>query len=103
MDLMSIGIQKDRCKVIMMGRSKSNFHIWHVDVPDAMQFIEVSALTESEAWIFFKIIVGKTLETEGTEIVRLAKSVVKRCSGIPLTLEAISKIMSGASSIYQWS
>ena len=104
MDLMSIGIQKDRCKVIMTDRSKSNCHITHVDPTDATQFIEVPTLTESEAWIFFQSIVGtEGLDTEGGEIAKLAKIVANMCRGIPLTLEAIGKRMKGASSLYLWS
>ena len=103
MDLMSIGIQKDRCKVIMTGRSKSNCRITYVDPTDATQFIEVPTLTESEAWIFFQSIVGTGgLDTEGGELAKLAKSVANRCRGIPLSLEAVGKMMKGASSIYRW-
>ena len=60
-------------------------------------------MTELEAWIFFQSVVGtEGLDTEDGDLARLAKSVVNSSRGIPLTLEAISKRMKGASSIYLW-
>ena len=50
-------------------------------------------MNELEAWIFFQRKVSKVFYYEGEEIVRLAKSVVRRCGGLPLALEIVGSSM----------
>ena len=104
-DLMSMRIpipsSQNGCKVIMTGRSKSYCLIKGVHVKDATQSFELSILTESEAWIFFQRKVGKNLDSEGTEIARLAKSVASRCGGLPLALEIVGQSMIDAT-VHKW-
>ena len=59
-------------------------------------------MNESEAWIFFQRNVGKDLDSEGEEIVRLAKSVVRRCGGLPLALEVVGRSMSNSANVSTW-
>ena len=95
-DLREMGIPipsiANKCKVIMTGRSKDDCHIATVDEEYGRSF-EVSTLSESEAWIFFQRKVGKNLDSEGGDTARLAKSVAKRCGGLPLALEIIGSSM----------
>ena len=95
-DLRKMGIPipsiANKCKVIMTGRSKDDCHIATVYAEYGRSF-EVSTLPESEAWIFFQRKVGKNLYSEGGDIARLAKSVAKRCGGLPLALEIIGSSM----------
>ena len=96
-DLMSMGIpipsSANRCKVIMTGRSKSYCRIEHVDVKYGRRSFQVSTLNESEAWIFFQRKVGSDFDSEDEEIVSLAKSVARRCGGLPLALEIVGSSM----------
>ena len=95
-DLRKMGIPipsiANKCKVIMTGRSKDDCHIATVDANYGRSF-EVSTLSKSQAWIFFQRKVGKNLDSEGGDIARLAKSVAKRCGGLPLALEIIGSSM----------
>ena len=84
--------EANQCKVIMTGRSKHDCHTMKV-YPEYGQSFEVLTLVESEAWISFKRIVGKNLDSEGGDIARLAKSVTKRCGGLPLAIEIIGSSM----------
>ena len=106
-DLMNLGIpipsSKNRCKVIMTGRSQSYCYIKHVNRSDAAtRSFPVSALTELEAWIFFQRHIGRRLNSESGEISRLAKSMARKCGGLPLALEVLGKSMGQASSVNEW-
>ena len=105
-DLMSWGIpipsSKNRCKVIMTGRTISYCRIKHVVRLDATRSFMVLRLSDLEAWIFFQRNVGRHLNSEGGEIAKLAKSVANKCSGHPLALEVIGKSMENATSVDEW-
>ena len=93
--------EANQCKVIMTGRSKHDCHTMKV-YPEYGQSFEVLTLVESEAWISFKRIVGKNLDSEGGDIARLAKSVAKRCGGLPLAIEIIgSSMIDGTNSMWR--
>ena len=89
------------CKVIMTGRSKSYCRIKHVHPKHRTRSLEVSTLTESEAWMFFQSKVCQDLDSEGVEITRLAKTVARRCDGLPLALEVIGSSMIDAT-VLMW-
>ena len=106
-DLMSLGIpipsSENRCKVIMTGRSKSYCYINHVDRSDpATRSFPISTLTESEAWIFFQRYIAGRLNFESGEISTLAKSMARKCGGLPLALEVVAKSMKEDSSVFAW-
>ena len=47
-------------------------------------------MTESEAWMLFQSNVYQDSDFEGGEIMRLVKTVARRCNGLPLALEIIN-------------
>ena len=94
--------EANKCKVIMTGRSKSFCHISGVLPQYGKRSFEVSTLSESEAWIFFQKKVGEDLDSKGGETARLAKSVAKRCGGLPLALAIVGSSMMDAN-VSAWS
>ena len=89
------------CKVIITARSKSYCRIKYIDPKYKTRSFEVSTLTESEAWMFFQSKVCQDLDSDGGEIMRLAKTVTRRCDGLPLALEIIGSSMIDAT-VLMW-
>ena len=89
------------CKVIITARSKSYCRIKYIDPKYKTRSFEVSTLTESEAWMFFQSKVCQDLDSDGGEIMRLAKTVTRRCDGLPLALEIIGRSMIDAT-VLMW-
>ena len=89
------------CKVIITARSKSYCRIKNIDPKYKTRSFEVSTLTEPEAWMFFQSKVCQDLDSDGGEIMRLAKTVTRRCDGLPLALEIIGISMIDAN-VLMW-
>ena len=91
LDLQYSEIPMNRSKIIMTGRLKEYFCVEDVNSTDNTQLFKVSILTEEEAWIFFKRTICQDLDFEGEE--NHAKSMMRKCHGLPLALEIVGHKM----------
>nr|GFA37480.1 hypothetical protein [Tanacetum cinerariifolium] len=75
------------CKILLTSRSKNVCEAMNVD-----SSICVSSLTQDEAWILFKRVVGDRVETD-VELRLIATEVTDECGGLPLIIQAIGNAL----------
>ncbi|KFK23870.1 hypothetical protein AALP_AAs55447U000100 [Arabis alpina] len=100
-DLTEIGVpfptRQNRCKLAFTTRSLGVCA--HMGVEDPM---EVKCLGEYEAFDLFQKKVGQITLGSDPEISNLARTVAKKCCGLPLALNVIGETMSCKKTIQEW-
>ncbi|XP_042497504.1 probable disease resistance protein At4g27220 [Macadamia integrifolia] len=79
----------NNCKVVLMTR--------HLKVCNQMktQFdVEVKNLSEGDAWVLFKRVVGDHIEDDDT-VRPVAKEIVEECGGLPLAIITVGRALRG--------
>ncbi|KAL1211021.1 putative disease resistance protein [Cardamine amara subsp. amara] len=100
-DLAEIGVPDPRtqkgCKVAFTTRSQEVCARMRVEDP-----MEVQCLTENEAFDLFQKNVGQVTLGSDPGIPDLARTVAKKCCGLPLALNVIGETMSSKRTIQEW-
>ncbi|KAL1199681.1 putative disease resistance protein [Cardamine amara subsp. amara] len=100
-DLTKIGVpaptQENGSKIVLTTRSKE---VCNYMIADGQ--IKVDCLSSNEAWELFRIAIGEiTLECH-QDIPKLAKTIVKKCCGLPLAINIIGEAMAHKEDVHEW-
>jgi len=85
------------CKLIITTRSKEVCRRM-----DCRNNIIVNPLSDEEAWILFREILGHDTHLS-TEVEQIAKSITKECDGLPLGIKTMAGTMKVVDGIHGWS
>ncbi|XP_051117110.1 probable disease resistance protein At4g27220 isoform X8 [Andrographis paniculata] len=98
-DLKKLGdpLSVDRCKIVITTRSKKV-----CDQFDCNKIMKVETLQENEAWILFKDTLGQHVNLT-SDVLEIAKCMVKVCDGLPLGVITIAGSMKGETEVHVWS
>ncbi|XP_071725351.1 probable disease resistance protein At1g61300 [Rutidosis leptorrhynchoides] len=101
LDFTEIGIPQvhdnNGCKIMLTTRKK--------DVCTSMgcqKMVQLSVLTEDEAWALFKVTAGISEDRESSTFIDVAKEAAKECQGLPLAIVIVGKTLKGKSAS-EWS
>ncbi|KAJ7955916.1 Disease resistance protein [Quillaja saponaria] len=101
LDLEKIGVpfpdKYNKCKVIFTTRSMQV-----CSDMDAQRRLRVDFLSEKEAWLLFSKKVGRRETLESDSIHALAKTIVRKCGGLPLALITVGKAMANKETAQEW-
>ncbi|EEF32193.1 Disease resistance protein RPM1, putative [Ricinus communis] len=95
--LENVGIpisKENGCKLIFTSRS-----LEVCNKMDCRRKIKVEPLSEEEAWNLFQEKLGEKILDDGSEI---AKSIAKRCAGLPLGIITMASSMKGVDDLSEW-
>ncbi|XP_051117112.1 probable disease resistance protein At4g27220 [Andrographis paniculata] len=98
-DLKKLGdpLSVDGCKIVITTRSKKV-----CDQFDCNKIMKVETLQENEAWILFKDTLGQHVNLT-SDVLEIAKCMVKVCDGLPLGVITIAGSMKGETEVHVWS
>ncbi|KAL3498593.1 hypothetical protein ACH5RR_041325 [Cinchona calisaya] len=95
-DVEKVGIPLKRIKLIVTSRS--------VDVCrkiGCQLAIKLTPLCEEEAWELFQVKLGRSYKVS-SDLKSIAKSMARKCAGLPLAITTVAGSMKGVHDIFEW-